>query len=135
MERHVPWSGTGCDRHERHHVLDKLSRSRAEVPDVDLVGAEIDAEYVVAGKIVEDLMRVRALLASGIGSGPVANALKVVGHRSDGTVPVDPENLKIAAGVARREKTVPRSVSGEMRRVLADCRLHTGDAQCPVRLA
>src|SRR5947208_14742570 len=108
MERHVPWSGTGCDRRERHRVLRKLPRSRVEVPDVDLVGAQIHPEDVVAGRIVEDLMRVRALFPGGIGSGPVTDALQVDGHLSVSTVYVDLDTLKIADDVARREQIPPR---------------------------
>jgi hypothetical protein len=43
-------------------------------------------------------VRVRPLLAGGIGSGPVANALEVVGHGANRTVTQNPKYLEVAAG-------------------------------------
>jgi hypothetical protein len=103
MKRHVPRSGAGGDRHKRHSVRNQRSRSEIEVPHIDLVGPQINAEHVIASEVIEDLMRVRPFLAVGIGSGPVADALEIIGHGPDRTVTLDAKNLKVAAGVARRE--------------------------------
>src|SRR2546423_586965 len=77
------------------------------VPDIALVGAEVDAEHVIAIEVGEDLVRVRPFLTGGIGSGPVAGALEVVGLVADRTVTVDRKNLKVPAGVARCKQILP----------------------------
>ena len=89
VKGHVPWPGTGRDPCERYGVGVEHAGARIEVPDIDLVSAEIDAEHVITIEIGEDLVRVRAFLAGGIGPGPVADTLKVVGYIADRTVAVN----------------------------------------------
>jgi hypothetical protein len=118
---------------ERHLIRLEFSGCEVEVPHIDLVGAEVDSEHVMAGEIVQDLVRVRPLLAGRIGSRAIADALKIIGHRPDRTVAGDPKNLKIAAGIARREQVPPRRVHAEMRRVLSIRRLRIDECQRPIR--
>src|SRR5919109_5217928 len=89
---------------------------------------------MVAIQVSEDLMRVRSFLAVRVGSGPVADALEVVGHIADRAVGVDPKYLKIAAGVAGREQILPRGLHAEVRRILAVRRHRVEKRERPVRL-
>src|SRR5215469_15731827 len=108
MKGHVPWSGAGCDRRKRHRVRDELARSGIQVPDIDLVGAKIDTEHVIAVEVGKDLVRVRSFLAGRIRSGPVADALEIICLGSDRTVSRDAKNLKVAACVAGSEQILVR---------------------------
>src|SRR5215472_14344060 len=96
----MSWPRAGRDRGKRHRIRDELTGAGIEVPDIDLVSAEVDAEHMIAVEVGEDLMRVRSFLAVGVGTGPVADTLEVVGHIADRTIAVDRKDLKIAAGVA-----------------------------------
>ena len=106
VEGHMTRPGTGRDWRERHAVLDELAGA-IEVPHIDLVGAEVDTEYVIAIEIGQDLVRVRPFLAVGVGAGPVADTLEIVGHCANRTAAVNLENLKISAGVAGRKQILP----------------------------
>src|SRR4029077_11847524 len=134
MKSHVPWSGTRLDRDERHHVRDQLAGNWVEVPDIDLVGTEINAEHMIAVEIGDDLVRVRPLLAGGIGSSPVADALEVVGHGANRTVTWNPKYLEVAAGIAGRKQKLARRLYTEVRRILAVRRRRVKEGQGPVRL-
>ena len=102
VKGHVSWPRTGRYRRERHRVRDERTTG-IKVPDVDLVGAEVDAEHVIAIEVRQDLMCVRPLLTVRVGSGPVADALEVVRQRADRSVVEDPKHLKVPAGIAGRE--------------------------------
>jgi hypothetical protein len=83
----------------------------------------------------DDLVRVRTFLSGGIGTGPVADALEIVGHCANRTVTENLKHLKIAAGVAGCKKIPPRWLHAEMRGILAirrDQRVER--SQHPVRL-
>ena len=103
MEGHVPWSGTGRDPCERYRVRVERARTLIEVPQIDLVGPEVDAEHVIAVEVGDYLVRVRPLLAGRVGSGPVADTLEIFGHCANRTVRQDPKYLKVTAGIAGRE--------------------------------
>src|SRR5204863_9243715 len=106
------------DRHKGHDIRTEFSGAGVEVPHIQLVGSEIDAEHVIAIKISEDLVRVRPFLAVRIGSGSVADALEIVGHVADRTVGIDSKDLKIAAGVTGGEQILPRGLHAEMGGIL-----------------
>src|SRR5436305_130993 len=89
---------------------------------------------MVTGKVIQDLMRMRPFLSSGIGSRPVADALDIVGQIPDRAVARDLKDLKIAACVARRKEIPPRRLHAEMRGVLTVRRLHVDESQRPVRI-
>src|SRR5215470_16662431 len=95
VEGHVPRPRTGRDGRKQHRVRVECAGTWIEVPQIDLVGPEVDAKHMITVEVREDLMRVRPFLAVGIGTGPVADTLEVVGHIADRAVAVDPKDLKI----------------------------------------
>jgi hypothetical protein len=72
----VAGSGARGDGRKGHLVQAPHACAEVEIPDVDLIGARVDAEDVIRVEVGEDLMRVRSL-AVRVGSGAVPLALEV----------------------------------------------------------
>ena len=134
VEGHVPRPGARRDRCKRHRVRTEYASTGVEVQHVYLIGAEVDAEHMVAIQIGEDLVGVRTFLPGGIRSSPVADALELVGPGADKPVSEDPKNRKVPAGVVGREEVLPGRLHAEMGGVLAVRRLCVEKAQHSVRL-
>jgi len=94
VEGHVPRPGARRDRCKRHRVRTEYASTGVEVQHVYLIGAEVDAEHMVAIQIGEDLVGVRTFLPGGIRSSPVAHALELVGHGADKPISEDPKTGK-----------------------------------------
>src|SRR6185436_1161129 len=115
----------GGDRCEWYRVRGEHTRPGIEIQDVDLVRAEVDAEHVTPVQVREDLVRVRRLLALGIGPSTVAGAEEDVGHGADRAVSEDPVNREAAwkaeVAVVGGENIVPGGLHADVRRECAVC--------------
>ena len=132
MKGHVP--GTGPRRHgrKRHGSRREDTGGEIEIQDVDLVGAQIDAEYVMCIEIGQDLVRVRALLSIRIGSATVADTLKIGRHRADRAVGLDPKRRKVAGRIIGRKEIASARMHAQVRRMHAVRRDHIEERQRPV---
>ena len=80
-------TGPGARRHRRegNGVRGQPARAQVEIQDVDLVGAQVDAEYVLGVQVGQDLVRVRAFLPVGFGPVPLPSLAN-----SSVMAPIDP---------------------------------------------
>ena len=71
VEGHVPRARSGGNRRDRDLVRAQRAGGEIEIQHVDLVGAEVDTKHVLPIEVGEDLVRVRAFLAGGLGPVPL----------------------------------------------------------------
>ncbi len=110
MEDHVPGTGArhGADLGDRP----QRAALRVEPVRVHLVGAQVHGEDVGALGVGDDLVRVRALLAAGVGAG--AGVLHQARTRAHAAVGVDGVRGDAAGAVVRAEQVAAARVDREV---------------------
>src|SRR5262245_45394769 len=133
VEGHVPRTRPGGDVRERYFVRTERAGREIEIQRVDLVGAEVDAEYVRRIEVGKDLVRVRTFLAQWIGTRAVADTLKQIAHGSESAAGDDGKDGEVAGAVVGGHHIQTRGVDTHVRGEASVRRLRVDERERAVR--